>query len=248
MGLNIAASQNSSSLLNGLQRTKSMIDQATERLATGRRINQAKDDPAGLIGAAQLTGDLVVLDAQIRTIGAERSQSHIRQSGRQLATDVLHDIRGQVVEAASDTTSPEQRQAIQQQIDSSLDALERIGSTTGFSLPAELQNLRSGGSANIVNGDLTEAANRIDEQLTTINEARAAAAAYERYGLDVDQRLAEDQMVAAATARSQIEDAEYAQESSNLIKGKILNEASMKILILSQQIERDKVSLLFELL
>jgi flagellin len=248
MGLSIAASRDQTSFLNNLQRSGSLIDQATERLATGQQINQGSDDPAGLIGAEHLTRDLVDLEAQTRTIRAARSQVHIGQSGRQIATAALHDIRGQIIEAGSDTTSPEQRQALQQQIDASLDAMDRLGATTGFSIPVALQNLRSGGTANVMDGDVAAAVDLVDEQLTKINQARAAAGAYERYTLDIDQRLAEDQQVLEATARSQLEDADYAQEASNLITGQILNEASMKTLILSQQIERDKISLLFELL
>lgn len=85
----------------------------------------------------------------------------------------------------------------------------------------------------------------LDDQLAKINLASAAAGAYEKYTLDVDQRLAEAKAVATASSLSQLEDANYAQESSNLVKGQILTEASIKTMALSQQLKSDQISALF---
>jgi flagellin len=245
MGLSIGADGTQLSLLNNHQKTNKLIGTATERLATSKRINSGHDDPAGLIGAEQLRGDLVEFNSQLRVVSAKRGQVQVQQSGRQIATDVLQEIRGQLIGVTGTFSNAEQRQAVQQQVDSALDAIDRIGATTGFALPDKLQSLRSGGETNIVEGDVAEAVALLDEQLSTITKASAAAGAYERYTLDVDQRLAEDQAVATAAALSQQEDASYAEETSNLVKGQILNEASLKTMVLAQNLRKEGITLLF---
>ena len=225
MALSIGSGGIQLTLLHNNALANRFTNQATERLATGLRLNRGSDDPAGMITAEQLRGDLVEIGAEVRVLNAQRRQISIQQSGRQVATDVLREVRGLFVQASDGTLSDEQRTAIQAQVDSSLDSLDRLGATTGFALPAELEVLRAGGSANAVNGNPAEAVELLDDQLATINLASAAAGAYEKYTLDVDQRLAEARAVATASSLSQIADADFAQESSNLTAGQILTDA-----------------------
>ena len=246
MALSIGSSGVQLTLLKNNQQANRFTNRATERLATGLRLNRASDDPAGLIGAEQLRGDLVEFSAQAKVWSAEQHQSSIRQSGRQAASSVLHDVRGLLVEAAEGTISAEQREAIQLQVDSSLDALDRLGATRGFALPESLEALRTGGSASAGAGDPPEGARLLDEQLAAVNLASAAVGAYEKYTLDIDRQLAEARAVATASSLSQLADADYARESSNLLKGQILTEASIKTIALSQQIRSDQILSLFE--
>jgi flagellin-like hook-associated protein FlgL len=248
VGLNIGQTSTQLTLLNNSHRTNESLGRATERLATGLRINRASDDPAGLIGAEQLRGDLIDLSAQSSINSTLQLQTNVQQQGRQIASDVLIEVRGLIVEASNLSSSPEQLQAIQQQIDRSLDSLDTLGSISGFSLAAELQSLRTGGSNNVIEGNTADAIEVLDEQLSTINQASAAAGAYQKYTLDVNQRLAEDKAVATAQALSLQEDADYAQETTNLIKSKILSEASIKTIALAQRLQREGTNLLFDTL
>ena len=64
MGLSIGSGGIQITLLNNNASANRFTNQATERLATGQRINRASDDPAGLIAAEQArrqsqVGDLV---------------------------------------------------------------------------------------------------------------------------------------------------------------------------------------------
>jgi len=87
--------------------------------------------------------------------------------------------------ASSGTNSAEELVAIQGQIDSSLDALDFLGSITGFALPASLDALREGGSANVVNGDAAAGAELLEKQINSIALASAAAGAYVKYTLEL---------------------------------------------------------------
>lgn len=221
--------------LNNLSRANDRLGNTTLKLSTGLRINTAADDPAGLIAAEQLRGDLVDLGAHQRSIGAERSQLSVQQSGRQLAAGILHDLRGLVVEATGDTVSAEQKAAIQTEIDSALDGLDRVAGTTGIGVPATLQALRTGGEGNVVDGDPAVATETIDAELSRVTQAAAAAGAYEKYTLDVDQRLAEDQAAITARSLSEIADVDYAEEASNLTRDQITLRASLRTVGLLNQ-------------
>lgn len=221
---------------NNQSRASNRLANTTLKLATGLRINSGKDDPAGLIAAEDLRGDLVEIQAQKRTIGYERSQVSVQQSGRQLTTGVLNDLRGLLVEAASDSTSQAGRKAIQTEIDSAIDGLGHIAQATGIALPSGLEALRAGGAANVVDGNAAEAQALVDEQLNKITTAAAAAGAYEKYTLDVNERLAQDQEVIAAQSLSEIADADYAEEASNLARDQITFKASLKTAGLLNQI------------
>ena len=248
MGLSIGSSSIQLTLFQNHSQANRFTRQATERLATGLQINRASDDPAGLIGAEQLRGDLVEIGAEVKVLNARQRKTSIQQSGRQIASEVLHEVRGLFVQASDGTLSAEQREAIQLQVDSSLDALDFLGAATGFALPESLEALRAGGTSNAVDGNSAEGVELIEAQLSSINLASAAAGAYEKYTLEVDQRLAEDRAVATASSLSQIEDADYVRESSRLVTGQILTEASVRTIALAQQIRSDQVLSLFEIL
>lgn len=224
---------------NNLSRSASQLGKTTHRLATGLRINSGADDPSGLIAAEKLRGDLVDISARAKTNSYERNQLRVEQSGRQQATDLLHDLRGLVVEATGDSASPQQKQAIQTQIDSALDGLDFISKATGFEAPTELRALRTGEAGNVIDGDPAVAAEVLDEQLSTITRASAAAGAYEKYTIDVNERLAQDQAVVASQALSEIADADYAEEVSNLTRDEITFRASLRTAGLLNQIRGD---------
>ena len=195
-----------------------------------------------------MRGDLFESSAQVEVLSAQRRQTNIQKSRRQIASDVLHKVRGLLVQSSDDTISAGEREAIQLQVDSSLDAIDSLGSVTGFTLPESLDAFRAGGLANVIDGNPAERVELLEEQLSSINLASATAGAYEKYTLDVDQRLAEARVVATASSLSHIEDADYVQESSNLVKGQILTEGTIKTMALLQMLRFDQISSLFETL
>jgi flagellin-like hook-associated protein FlgL len=57
---------------------------------------------------------------------------------------VLQEIHGLFVEGAGNTNSGADPTAIQLEVDSSLNAIERLGEAAGFALPNTLNSLRAG--------------------------------------------------------------------------------------------------------
>lgn len=134
-----------------LNRTNKDLESALTRLSTGLRINTGKDDPAGLIASEILRSDITAVNKAITN--TERANQLIATADSALGqvSSLLNDIRGLVVEAAnSGSLSDEQIAANQLQIDSSLEAIDRIAQTTTFQgrklLDGSLDFLTTGGA------------------------------------------------------------------------------------------------------
>ncbi|MEX1040964.1 MAG: flagellin [Pirellulaceae bacterium] len=118
---------------NTLQRSNGELQTALTRLSTGLRINRGKDDPAGLIASESLRSDIISTEKAITN--SERANQLIATADSALGqvSNLLNDIRGLVSEAANTgAMSDEQIAANQLQIDSSLEAIDRIAQITSF--------------------------------------------------------------------------------------------------------------------
>ncbi len=116
-----------------LARSSSDLQQALTRLSTGLRINTGKDDPAGLIASESLRADITSIDKAISNSTRANLLIGTADSSLGQVSSLLNDIRGLVVEAANiGTLSDEQIEANQLQVDSSLEAINRIAQTTTF--------------------------------------------------------------------------------------------------------------------
>lgn len=225
------------------QSNNDQVRKSVERLSTGKRINRPSDDPAKFMIAEGIRGDLIDLRAETRASQAERRGVHQKQSALTEIQNVLNHVRGNLVEAADGTLTSPQRESIQQEIDASLDAIDRIaGQVDGIADSSSLYALGEGGAANVVSGDVELAANIVDQKIQNISSYRASLAAYERAELDTFDRLREDLIAINTQSLSQIEDADYAAETSNLIQGQILSQASLAALTYSNREQLELVS------
>ncbi|MBI3469135.1 MAG: flagellin, partial [Planctomycetes bacterium] len=138
-----------------LARNNDQLQEALTRLSTGIRINVGKDDPAGLIASEVLRSDIISVQKAI--VNSERANQLIGTADSALGqvSSLLNDIRGLVSEAANvGALSDEQIAANQLQIDSSLEAIDRIAQVTQFQgkrlLDGTLDFLTSGVDLNTV--------------------------------------------------------------------------------------------------
>ncbi len=126
---------NVSSLIaqNRLQGSNSDLQTALTRLSTGLRINSGADDPAGLIASEALRSEITSLGKAVTNTRRASQIISTADSALGQVSSLLNDIRGLVVEAANrGALSDEEVAANQLQIDSSLEAINRIAQTTTF--------------------------------------------------------------------------------------------------------------------
>jgi len=104
-----------------------------ERLSTGLRINRGADDPAGLIASETLRSEKAQISAALNNAERADQFANIAEGGLQEISTLLIEVQSLVSESASDAgLSTEEKEANQQQIDSILQTIDRIASTTSF--------------------------------------------------------------------------------------------------------------------
>ncbi|MCC9658400.1 flagellin N-terminal helical domain-containing protein [Rhodopirellula halodulae] len=118
---------------NRLQSSNTDLQQSLTRLSTGLRINAGSDDPAGLLASEALRSEITGLTKAISN--TTRASQIISTADNALGqvSNLLSEVRGLFVEAANTGgLSKEEISANQLQIDSSLEAINRISQTTTF--------------------------------------------------------------------------------------------------------------------
>lgn len=109
------------------------LTKSLERLSTGLAINRGGDDPAGLIASENLRSELTSIDAAIGN--AERADQvvNIAEGGLQEISTLLLEVQNLVTSTGNDAgLSREERDANQLQVDSILQTIDRIATTTNF--------------------------------------------------------------------------------------------------------------------
>lgn len=232
----------STSLLHQRRRSMNLVSVSLERLSTGKRINHAKDDPAGLIAAEQLRGELTEKQAQLRS--SRFGQLSLRQYESRLSVvqDGVRDIRGAVVESVGSLADELQKEALQQSVNATIESFSRFAPGEA---PSELYSLVESGDANLVNGDTTLAQQIIDDANQSVLMDRAQVAADSR-AAEYEQHALEDQIVITTETLSMIEDADFAEESANLMQGQVLAQASNAALQYAQQSHAEAIGELLD--
>ncbi|WP_047813661.1 flagellin [Rhodopirellula islandica] len=118
---------------NRLASSNHDLQQSLTRLSTGLRINSASDNPAGLLASQALRSEITGLTKAISNTTRASQIISTADSALGQVSNLLNDVRGLVVEAANTgALSDEEIAANQLQIDSSLEAINRISQTTTF--------------------------------------------------------------------------------------------------------------------
>jgi flagellin len=112
--------------LNSLQYVNSQLAIHQTRLATGKRINEAADDPAGMNMA--ITFDIRRNDMKIaiNAIGDAKSLLAIAETGLRKISDILVKLKNKVMEAAGATIGDNERKAIAVQLNQFASEIDQI--------------------------------------------------------------------------------------------------------------------------
>jgi flagellin len=102
--------------LNALENINAQLTATNLRLATGKRINSAGDDPAGLSLANTLDLRARRVAAAERNVGDAENVLNIVEGGFSNINDLLSNIMEKLVLAANDTQGVSERNAIMQEI------------------------------------------------------------------------------------------------------------------------------------
>lgn len=102
------------------------------RLGTGRRINSAADDPAGMSISTKLDNRNRILTAVYDNIGQAKNMLAVAEGGLLSMNDILVLLSEKVITSASDTLVDEDRRAISTQLVAMVEELSDIAAQTSF--------------------------------------------------------------------------------------------------------------------
>ncbi len=106
--------------------------ESMQRLASGLRINSAKDDAAGLQISNRLTSQVNGLDIAARNANDGISIAQTAEGAMQESTNILQRMRDLSLQSANGSNSKEDRVALQKEISALQTELTRIAETTSF--------------------------------------------------------------------------------------------------------------------
>lgn len=119
--------------LRWLDRHSADISKAIERLATGKRINRASDDPAGAIAAEKLGAEHAMLEKQLTAMELRSKRLSALDGGLSVVSDLLVELQFLVTKSANTGgLSESERKANQVEADSILKTLDHLQITTVF--------------------------------------------------------------------------------------------------------------------
>ena len=251
-----------------------MLGQAMERLSTGKRINSAKDDAAGLAIATSMTSQTRGMTQGIRNTNDGISLAQTAEGALAEVTNMLQRIRELGVQGASGTFQNSDRAAMQSEVtnltqqisdvltNTTFNGITLFSTTSGAPVTINIQTGSTAGQTVTLSStpivgtnisttalDVTTAANATTT-LTNVDLALADVNAA-RASLGGGQNRLESAVnnmtstiANLADARSRIEDSDYSVETTNMAKAQILSQASTAMIAQANQAQQNVLSLL----
>ena len=263
MALNVNTNIPSLNAQRHLANSTLSLNRSLERLSSGLRINSASDDAAGLAIADRLRSDVRIATQAMRNASDGTSAIAIGEKAIGKTGEILTRLNELASQAASGLVADTQRSAIQEEFTALVSEIDRISSTTTFNGVSLLSagttvSLQVGidGSSNSrisfttidgtssgigLSGVAVSTAAAAQSALGSITLAIANVASRRGSLGSVESRLntaIANLMVTRenfAAAESRIRDADVAEETANLTRSTILQQAGVAVLAQANQ-------------
>lgn len=158
-----------------LNMSQNALQTSLQRLSSGLRINSAKDDAAGLAISERFSAQIKGLNQAGRNANDAVSLSQTAEGALAETTNALQRIRELAVQAANDTNSASDRQALQQEVSQLQQEINRIGTTTQFNGKNLLDGTFAGQNFHVgANSNQTIGVSLSNAQSTAIGDNRVA--------------------------------------------------------------------------
>ena len=118
--------------LSALKSINTRLETSQLRLATGKRINSVSDDPAGYVISTRINAKVRGLSTALDNIGTAKNMLAIAEGGLLNINDILITMKEKVTQAASDTLSSAERNAIKTEIIQQTEEIDDIVEETTF--------------------------------------------------------------------------------------------------------------------
>jgi flagellin len=115
---------------NALTVNNRNLSNAMEQLSTGKRINSAADDAAGLAIGNKMTAQIRGLNQAVRNANDAVSMLQTAEGATQEITNMLQRMRELAVQSANDTNTQDDRDALQDEFTQLTEEIDRIAANT----------------------------------------------------------------------------------------------------------------------
>ncbi|GMM88310.1 flagellin [Vibrio fortis] len=132
MAVNVNTNVSAMTAQRYLNNANSAQQTSMERLASGSKINSAKDDAAGLQISNRLNVQSRGLDVAVRNANDGISIAQTAEGAMNETTNILQRMRDLSLQSANGSNSKSERVAIQEEVTALNDELNRIAETTSF--------------------------------------------------------------------------------------------------------------------
>ncbi|RQR43825.1 MULTISPECIES: flagellin [unclassified Burkholderia] len=272
--LNINTNLYSQTAQTNLSNTQNALSQAINRLSSGKRINSAADDAAGLAISTTMTASINAYNQGVANANNAVSMAQTASSGLSAITANLQRIRQLAVQASDDSIGSAAANNLDTEVQARITEIGRITSQTTFNginlldgtanagavlnfqigeksgqqLSLDLTGKYDTATLGLTGNVKTYAAaqtmmDTVDTALTTINTAQAQLGSdINIYQAAISQTTAQSTNLNAASA--QITDANFAQETANLSKAQVLQQAGISVLAQANSMPQQVLKLL----
>lgn len=259
---------------NGTRVAEKSLQTAMERLSTGKRINSAKDDAAGLAIASSMTSQIRGMGQAIRNSNDGISLAQTAEGALSEVSNMLQRVRELAVQSASGTYAATDRANLDAEVDelrtqitdiladTKFNGVTLFSTTAGTDVAVDVQTGTASGDTVTLTVKAIDGTNLTAAGLdvttvaaagTTITNVDTILGAVNttRATLGAGQSRLESvvnnltsNVTNLSDARSRIEDADFSSETTMLAKAQILNQASTAMLAQANQSAQGVMSLL----
>ncbi len=273
MALTVRTNLSAMSAYNTLSRTQNSLTGTLGRISSGLRVNSAADDAAGLGVATKLNSQATSMEQAMRNANDGISIIQTAEGATNEVTNILNRMRELAVQSSSETLADSERAYINEEFDQLNQELDRIasvtefngvqladGSTTTIAAQVGINNATTS-RISISLGDLRatvlgvgtldlststgaqSALDSIDSALDVVSSQRASLGAVQNR-LDSSLSNSANYLESLRAAESQIMDADFAKESTEMTKLQIMQQAGVAALAQAKGINDAVLSLL----
>ncbi|WP_172728872.1 flagellin N-terminal helical domain-containing protein [Kluyvera cryocrescens] len=132
MSLSIFTNAASMASTNAMNKSNSLLSTAMERLGTGKRINSAADDAAGLQIATRLQGQTNGMTVAQRNISDATALLQTSEGAFDEVSNIMYRMKDLASQAANDTNTDKDRQAIDSELNELNSELGNIMKNTSY--------------------------------------------------------------------------------------------------------------------
>src|SRR5690554_3101868 len=134
---------------NRLSETNNNVQKSLERLSSGKRINRAADDAAGLAISEKMKSQIRGLSQAQRNAQDGISLIQTAEGALKETHAILQRMRELAVQAANDTNTPQDRNELQAEVEQLIEEIKRIAETTQFNTMNLLSGSYASGAADL---------------------------------------------------------------------------------------------------